>query len=125
MVDFKISIPDDKVTEVTTAICQTYGYQAEVPDPAWQAEVPNPNHDASKPDDAVTNPVDIPNPTPQGHIPNPTPRGNVANPVAPEEFARQQAMKWINDVYTGWHVNKATADAAKAAQAAASGLTMT
>ena len=115
MAAFTINIPDTDVAAVTQAICETYGYVPQIPDPAWTATIDNPKFDATKPE----------GPDNQKTILNPTPQAQVANPVPPEEFARQQAMRWVNEVYTGWHVRKATDQAQKDAQAVAGSLKMT
>jgi len=58
---FSINISDEDVGRVISAMCQNYGYEA---------EVPNPDFDVSMLVDAVTNPEYIPNPETQSQFAN-------------------------------------------------------
>ena len=61
MAVFSVNISDNDVGRVITAMCENYGYEA---------EVPNPSFDASIPVDAVTNPESIAKPETQSQFAN-------------------------------------------------------
>jgi hypothetical protein len=52
MAEFCVTIADADVERVITAMCANYGYQAQIPNPAY---------DPNQPEDPSTNPINIPN----------------------------------------------------------------
>ena len=82
MAQFCINIADADVNRVITAMCNNYGYQSQVPNPAFAPELPV---------DPDTNPESIPNPESSFQFANRMTRDFLMNNTIAYEIKKEKA----------------------------------